>query len=620
MKNWLGLLVAALPASFAVLGCASADVEPPAPVEASHGDVALPEAWDKKNDPASVDPGFIYDATVLPVTASTKSPPIPSDYWGTYNDSINYRWDGEASESPAEKYERAFKKPGLAKRVSELYGIRKQTTRTVCKKDSECASSNDGSVCAIPRGETSGRCIPTWWGICHGWAPYAYSEPAFGKPVVRNGVTFYAADLEALMSLMYTEGTATKNLSARCNLKNAPTDATGRVVAPECRDMNPGSLHVAVTNLLGLRKAGFVYDHTWDSEVWNQPVRSFTVTNLTNGRLSEVTKEQVVALMGHDTSYKVMLPEFNLVKGDARGFSYTATQDGEVQIVTTGIGDVDLFVGIGYPPDDENNDCYAQSNSASETCSVTVKKGDNLGVRIVGYAPKSLVTAYVGLPAAGGPTYTFNPAATRFFHVLADLKYISEIVPGRTNNLASADKVTRTDKLHYVLEADKNGTILGGEWLGFSRLSHPDFLWYPTQKPVKIAEGAITYAELKAMNDESAGVALLQKPLTVTETVVKDANLTAAGLRFALGADGPQTLAITATAGAKLNMTVSAGTASTIKPLVCNGPTAGTSKSCTVTAPALGASYYVVLTPVSGTTKATLTVQRTTPAGQPAPK
>src|SRR5262245_21476523 len=73
------------------------------------------EAWNAANNPAYVDNSFVYDVAALPVTGETSTPPTPGDYWATARDSINVRWDGEQSQSPAEKVEAALGKTGFAK-------------------------------------------------------------------------------------------------------------------------------------------------------------------------------------------------------------------------------------------------------------------------------------------------------------------------------------------------------------------------------------------------------------------------------------------------------------------------------------------------------------------------
>jgi hypothetical protein len=363
------------------------------------------EKWNWANDPARVDASFEYNVDKLPLEGKANEKPIPADYWATYRDSINVRWDGD-NPSPSEKYEQAFARSGVADAVSRRYGIdRYRNTRKSCTEWSDCSSLGDGSSCAKRRGETQGVCIPTWWGICHGWAPYAISEPAAVKPVEHNGVTFYPGDLEALMSLAYSVGLPVKFLSERCNEKAPNMGGDGRIAADECRDMNPGSLHVVAANMLGIRKVGFVEDRTYDLEVWNQPVYAYRITNAVDGRLKEVSKEEAVALVG--------LPE--------------------------------------------------------------------------------------------GSAYTYNTDAERFFHVALDVDWIAEAPPAHTSHVETLSSYTRTDSYEYVLEADVAGNLQGGEYVGASRSFHPDFVWWPTAKPSgTLAEGLITYDEIKLLNDLAA--------------------------------------------------------------------------------------------------------------------
>lgn len=261
------------------------------------------ETWNRANDPARVDSNFKYNVADLPLSGEAKELPIPADYWATYKDSVNKRWDGADTLSPAAKYGQAFGVENLEDIVSRNYGIDKyRGQRKSCKTSSDCSDLEDGSTCARRSDESDevdGVCIPTWWGMCHGWAPYAISEPGVQKPAEHNGVTFYAADLEALMSLVYGTGLRVKFLSERCNEKAPEVGEDGRIPDDECRDMNPGSLHIVATNLLGLRGEGFVEDRTYDLQVWNQPVQGYEVENPTeDGKLKEISKEEAVALLG----------------------------------------------------------------------------------------------------------------------------------------------------------------------------------------------------------------------------------------------------------------------------------------------------------------------------------
>jgi hypothetical protein len=612
-------------ASFFAVGCGSAPTpraEDPAVeldqgvvLEGEVGQSEDAERWDAKNNPATVDGTFVYEVDKLPTTGSTKAAPIPADYWATYKDSLNVRWDGPESQSPAEKWEQAFAKPGLAKRVSELYGIRKHTSRKECTQTTECADLKDGSECAIPRGETKGRCIPTWWGVCHGWAPYAFSEPAPKKAVVKNGVTFYPGDLEGLMSLAYGERLPTKFLSTRCNTKDSATDASGRVIAGECRDMNPGSFHVVTTNMLGLRQQSFVYDRTWDAEVWNQPVRGFTITNLKDGKLTEITKAEAIKLAGIDVAWTELLAKTELAKDATKLVAYTATADGEIRIATAGTGDADLYVKVNGEPSKTAFDCKSETGTSTELCKVTVKTGDTVNALVLGYADKSEANVRVGV-AKASPEYTFNTTAARFFHVKMDFRYIVEANTARESRVDQADRFTHTDKLEYILEAEANGAIVGGEWIGASLTSHPDFVWWPSGRPTAaVAEGAIAYADLKALNDESAGVAIggttpAPAPQPVVTALATNASVPTAGLSYTVGAKGGEKLRLELTTLAgSADLYVRLGAAPTTTVFTCRGTSVAGStnkKACELTAPAAGGSYHVRVVRRATTTRVSL--------------
>jgi hypothetical protein len=623
------LCLSIVSASFFATGCGSApaagagaedpalELEQGVVLEGEIGQSEDAERWDAKNNPATVDNTFVYEVDKLPTAGSTKTAPVPADYWATYKDSLNVRWDGAESQSPAEKWEQAFAKPGLAKRVSELYGIRKHTSRKECTQTTECADLKDGSECAIPRGETKGRCIPTWWGVCHGWAPYAFSEPAPKKAVVKNGVTFYPGDLEGLMSLAYGERLPTKFLSTRCNTKDAATDASGRVIAGECRDMNPGSFHVVASNMLGLRQQSFVYDRTWDAEVWNQPVRSFAITNLKDGKLTEVTKAEAIKLAGMDVAWTELLAKTELLKDATKVVEYAAAADGEIQIATAGSGDADLYVKVNGEPSKAAFDCKSEGGSSTELCKVTVKSGDKVKALLLGYADKSEANVRVGV-AKVNAEYTFNPTAARFFHVKMDFRYMTEAHTARESRVDQADRYTITDKLEYLLEAETNGAIVGGEWIGASLTSHPDFLWWPSGKPTAaVAEGAIAYADLKALNDESAGVTNAggttpaPAPQPVVTTLATNASVPSAGLSYTVGAKGGEKLRVELTTLAgTANLLVRLGSAPTSTVFTCKGTTvtgATNKKACELTAPAAGGSYYVRVVRRATTTRVGLT-------------
>jgi hypothetical protein len=64
-------------------------------------------------------------------------------------------------------------------------------------------------------------------------------------------------------------------LGGRCNEKNPPADENGRITLSECFDVNPATWHILVLNHVGRLQRSFVFDATFDYQVWNQPIASF---------------------------------------------------------------------------------------------------------------------------------------------------------------------------------------------------------------------------------------------------------------------------------------------------------------------------------------------------------
>lgn len=205
--------------------------------------------------------------------------PWPSSYWPTYLDSINYRWQNDAS--PAEKYARAFgyNVNNFMNTVSSVNGIDSQadSSRT-CTSNSQCSRFNDGSACAKREGRSSGYCVPTWYGICHAWAPAAILEAEPRCPVTRNGVTFQVFDIKALVTAIYDDANVGVVFTgARYNGAGSSRDEYGRFTDAAERDLGPGFFHIATTNIMGRFGKSFVVDVNADAQVWNQPVRSYTI-------------------------------------------------------------------------------------------------------------------------------------------------------------------------------------------------------------------------------------------------------------------------------------------------------------------------------------------------------
>lgn len=126
--------------------------------------------------------------------------------------------------------------------------------------------------------------VETWMGICHGWAPAAYMldrpEKAI-KVFAADGeteLTFFPSDIKSLASLLWAKAsTPSKFVGGRCNEKDPKKDPeNGRVVDQKCFDTNPGTWHKSIVTQIGVDDRSFVMDATFDYEVWNQPVYSYS--------------------------------------------------------------------------------------------------------------------------------------------------------------------------------------------------------------------------------------------------------------------------------------------------------------------------------------------------------
>jgi Transglutaminase elicitor len=455
------------------------------------------EAWDRANNPSYVDSTFLTNMAQLPLTGENRKP-IPSDYWAVAHDGINKDWgDGK---SPAEKYGQLVGKD-IRNAVSEANGVKSQSGNKACNTNADCTDLMDGSICAESFDGAMKRCIPTWFGICHGWAPYAVSEPQAKHSVTRDGVTFHPADLDALMSMAYTD-IESKFISSRCNRGGAGDpityDSLGTPVYGECADMNPGTWHVLVGNMIGLRKQGFVLDQTLNYEVWNQPTWKYTTD------IREVTPAEANLAVGAAGAGTQLFAGNIAAQGSKTGV-YTATAAGRLTFSLSGLGDGDLYVRKGAAPTETTYDCRPYETTSKELCTVAVAAGDKIHWSVLGYQTTNEVALNVsgaGINSGiAGAVYQFNPAAKKLWQVKMAFTFVVEADPGR-EPIDAADSF-KTASYEYIVEADANGNIIGGEWIGESKTTHPDFAWWVKSKPLRDVAG-IDYDLVKSLNDEAA--------------------------------------------------------------------------------------------------------------------
>lgn len=119
--------------------------------------------------------------------------------------------------------------------------------------------------------------IPTWIGACHGTAPSSLIHPRPKKAISilsangKTSVLFYPTDIKALLAFAWTtNGGPSAVMGNRCQYTNKNIKS--------CNDTNPGSFHLALTNLIGLHQKPIIIDTDSGAQVWNRPVVSYRFT------------------------------------------------------------------------------------------------------------------------------------------------------------------------------------------------------------------------------------------------------------------------------------------------------------------------------------------------------
>lgn len=146
--------------------------------------------------------------------------------------------------------------------------------------------------------------IESWMGICNGWSAASVMIPRPSRSISvlaadgKTYVEFRPSDLKALASQLWASGKQTTNfMGGRCNTKDPKTDRfTGRILDQDCFDTNPGAFHKAIVNQVGINKKSFVMDATFDYQVWNFPVVSYSYVyvNPSNMRQYRNVRQNIV--------------------------------------------------------------------------------------------------------------------------------------------------------------------------------------------------------------------------------------------------------------------------------------------------------------------------------------
>jgi len=265
--------------------------------------VVARSTWESNNEPSLlVDDGYEKNFAKLPVGATLDVTPWSDTYWPSYKGGIATRW---STSDDSFKY----KLHSLAE-LKQMSDDDLKALSPAEKFDIYRAEYNYPLV-AEERKRTDPKCA-SWEGICHGWSPASlnYAEPGPVTVVNPDGINvpFAASDIKGLLDFYQGQVArgSTKFVANRCNYdKNSDSQ---HMDDPECRDINAGAFHLAITNSIGLQKLGFVADVTRDLQVWNQPVFKYATseTRRTNGASDGAAPDtQVEVEVSTDMTYGV---------------------------------------------------------------------------------------------------------------------------------------------------------------------------------------------------------------------------------------------------------------------------------------------------------------------------
>jgi hypothetical protein len=573
------------------------------------------EAWGSADAPGIFGGTLEYKLASLPAAGEATNVPWAGNYWPVYEDSINHKWDGAGSTSAPAKYGQAFGVTGVEDAVSRYHGIDAQTSRKSCNADADCTSLADGSACAKRPGQATGRCIPTWWGICHAWTPAAIlvAEPKY--PVTFNGVTFKVQDIKALITLAHNS-TKTKFVSLRCDgdFQSGGThfDDYGRPDGENgaCKDTNAATMHLLLANYLGVQHQAFAEDRTIDDEVWNQPIRGFKVL-----AQREVTAQEANALIGVTGAAQSTTNKSGTVAKNVWSHqdAVSVVPGGMLKVTMTGSGDADLYVRFGAQATASAYDCRPYQDSTNESCEIAVPANATQAfVSVKGYATSSAFQLKIVVAGAAPAAYALNPQAVKFFALRTEVAYIGESAANVDGNLAARiDQYTHKDTYTYVLELDAAGKIVGGEWTGDSKTDHPDFLWLPLSVSAQsVAGGKIAYAKVKQLYDLSLVPPGSTTPPTDggSDKTVSDAFAIAKNAWKQLGpyeVAAGKNIVVTMTGDGDADLYVRKAAAPSLASYDCRPYQDGSGETCTLTGPG---SFFVGVNGYAATSNVALTI------------
>ena len=223
------------------------------------------DAWNGWNNPLKMDQNFEVRFEKLPQSGNLVGEGLawPGYYWANNKGGIAQRW---RAKNPNHFDYRSPK-------VGDLLSMEQEKVNELspAEKYDLFMGRYDYPTVSLVWGQTR-EGHQDWYGICHGVSPSSLNHPEPETVILTNKdgveVTFYSSDVKALLAYYYAKISDSKSVQVgkRCFVPGwAPL--INRMSG--CSDVNPASLHIIMTNKLGLEKNGFIADMERYAPVWN---------------------------------------------------------------------------------------------------------------------------------------------------------------------------------------------------------------------------------------------------------------------------------------------------------------------------------------------------------------
>lgn len=280
---------------------------------------ALADRWDGANNPNK-----LSRVTGIPLVAKFSELPLSgklsnshfiwSDtWWRSPWGGISYRWNAEPNPENF-TYKMLTREQVKAATLSELERL------SPTEKYDIYMGNYDYPLTRRVRGLYNPR-MEWWEGICHGWsmASIAHPEPARNDLMSRDGVVvpFGSTDVKGLLGFYYAKVHKAEKSAQVGNRCRVPGKVPGEAYAQDdvrseplfflrggdCADMNAGSFHMALANMIGLQDRGIVVEIDRYADIWNQPVGQFSseVVSVRETRKGSEVRVKTVMTYGEES-------------------------------------------------------------------------------------------------------------------------------------------------------------------------------------------------------------------------------------------------------------------------------------------------------------------------------